>query len=409
MFPASALAQKAEIVQMADGSELLHYRMKGSPISSLRVVVRSGSSADPHDKAGLAHLLEHLIFHGDYDTDESALWDELRKSGANVNAFTTADYTYYVLDTPADRFMDVAKMFVRVISGPALTIAALDRERGVVASESVLRDSTAMLWVADQIIFPGAQGGATVIGTRSSRDRIEPKDLVDYYSEHYVPSNITLITVGDLERAEVVQMLEENVRLAPEAPGSTPLPRKGEANVPISEKTSAGFTATLFGYELDGVDRTTCRDLASLVELRVTIAVMAKRPLASDVDASCRTLRGHDFLFAVVISHSYEGGLLPEVLGRTFRDIGVQGPSSKERAIIRQHYAREMDRSTTNARILADALVQEAAVPLQKGARRDLATLFSPPALDERKMHQAAKANFVEKRKAFIHISPFGG
>lgn len=399
----------APVELLADGSELIHVETKGGPTASLRVVVRSGGSADPADKAGLAHVLEHLVFHGSYEIGEDRLLDEARKVGANVNAFTTPDYTFYVLDAPLDRFEALAANYLQMITSPALPLADLERERGVIATESMLTPSTSITWVADQLLFPGVQREATLIGTRRTRENIQHRDLSRFFAEHYRPANLSFVVVGDLPRDRVRALLEDNVRLPPSLPDERPKAVRGEPNVPLTEKTAAPFTLTLFGYEVSGMSRPVCRDLASLVELRATLAAQVQRPLASKIETSCMRLRGRDFLLAIAQSLSYEGGQLPEVLEETFIETARSGPSGRERELIRAHASRTLDQQLASPPALADALVKEAALPVDPATPRTLDLVLRAPQLDGAAMTRAAKNSFTPARRVFIHISPFGG
>src|SRR5438045_3817163 len=90
------VAMQVTLGSLEDGVQIVQVKpLAGATMASLRVVVRAGGLQDPPGKSGLAHLLEHLIFHGTYDTPEGGLWDAARAAGADVNAYTSSDLTVY--------------------------------------------------------------------------------------------------------------------------------------------------------------------------------------------------------------------------------------------------------------------------------------------------------------------------
>lgn len=408
-WTAGAPAPKVVVEELADGTELVFARVPGAKMSSLRYVVRSGSAIDPPSMAGLAHVLEHLIFHGSYDTKGREIWDANRLAGATLNAFTAPGYTYYALDAPADEFGALAAKYLRVITNPALMIADLENERGVISNESALRSSVGLLWFADQIMFSGLERGATPIGTRRSRDAIKREDLAAYFSANYIPANITAIVAGDMELEQARKWVEENTRLPPNLPEEKIFEARGDLNLPMREKSFAPYDLTVIGYELAGVERSTCWELAALVELRVMVAAQVERPLASDVQTYCARLRGHDFLFLFSASKSYEGGALPEVLQTIFTQATQRGPTSKEKQILRARGRHAVAALWADPAQLSDALVPEVAIAPRPGAKRRFDAVLSPPKLDGAALLRAAKSSFREQRRVEIRLSPFGG
>ena len=105
---AAPVAPKVLSAMLEDGTSLLLVPVPGAQQASFRYVVRAGSLMDPDQKVGLAHLLEHLIFHGSYDSDGSRFRHDVRSAGAYYNAFTSKDSTIYVLDSDRGVFLPLA-------------------------------------------------------------------------------------------------------------------------------------------------------------------------------------------------------------------------------------------------------------------------------------------------------------
>src|SRR5258706_10201409 len=104
-----------------------------------------GSREDPVGKAGLAHLVEHLMFQTRPDGPETPpLFQTIIDISTNFNAFTSWDMTHYFTTVRQDRFDDMLKieamrMFYAADLPPfgcsTLKESEFEREREVVRNE----------------------------------------------------------------------------------------------------------------------------------------------------------------------------------------------------------------------------------------------------------------------------------
>ncbi|RKH95672.1 insulinase family protein [Corallococcus sp. AB038B] len=127
---------------LLDGTELL---LVPQP-ASLRVVVRSGASHDPPGKEGLAHLVEHLVFHGSQDLAGPELRARVEAAGSMLNAHTMSNATVYMLDAPASAFVPLARDMLRMVTSPMLPGGKrLERELGIIQTESTYHFKDSLL------------------------------------------------------------------------------------------------------------------------------------------------------------------------------------------------------------------------------------------------------------------------
>src|SRR5262245_21442211 len=100
----ASLYQDVRTETLANALRVYLKPMPGSPVVSVMVAYKVGSSDEDLTSTGLAHYLEHLMFKG---TDKLFPGDidrmTLRNGGAN-NAYTTEDMTVYHFDFAADRW-----------------------------------------------------------------------------------------------------------------------------------------------------------------------------------------------------------------------------------------------------------------------------------------------------------------
>ena len=75
--------------------------------ANLQIVVKAGSIDEDNDQKGLAHFIEHMCFNGTKHFPKNDLVKYLEgtgmRFGADLNANTSFDRTYYLLQVPTDQ------------------------------------------------------------------------------------------------------------------------------------------------------------------------------------------------------------------------------------------------------------------------------------------------------------------
>ena len=180
------------------------------------IAVRLGFDAGVIDEsepeAGLAHFLEHMAFNGSKNVPEGEMIKLLEREGlafgADTNASTGLEDTIYKLDLPRSdpRLLDTALMLMReTASELALDPAAIDRERGVIQSETRTRNTFALRRVKDYLDFiaPNTAFSQRLLTANldANIDSFRAATLAGYYARLYRPDNAALVVVGDLDPA----------------------------------------------------------------------------------------------------------------------------------------------------------------------------------------------------------------
>lgn len=69
-------------------------------VITFTVNVKCGSVNEPVENSGSAHFLEHLMFKGTPNRSKNTIYTSLEDIGALLNAYTTREYTSYILEVP---------------------------------------------------------------------------------------------------------------------------------------------------------------------------------------------------------------------------------------------------------------------------------------------------------------------
>src|SRR5947208_5558230 len=135
--------------------------------------------------------------------------------GSDQNAFTSFDQTTYTLMLPGGG-REMLDKGMQYLSDVALRMnldqAEIDSERQIILEEKRAR-AGARQRVQDQIyerLAPESTLGRRLpIGIEQTIQSVMRPDFQDYYSRWYVPSNMTVIVVGDTDPAMVAEVITQ--------------------------------------------------------------------------------------------------------------------------------------------------------------------------------------------------------
>jgi zinc protease len=181
--------------------------------------VSSGSFNETEAQRGLAHYLEHMAFNGTANFPPGSVvpfFQSLGMSfGSDQNAFTSFDQTTYILMLPGGsrEMVDKGMLYMSDVAlRMSLDQTEIDSERQVILEEKRAR-AGARQRVQDQIyerLAPESTLGRRLpIGIEQTIQSVARPDFQDYYSRWYVPSNMTVIVVGDTDPAMVAEVITQ--------------------------------------------------------------------------------------------------------------------------------------------------------------------------------------------------------
>ena len=199
---------------------------------SIWLHVNSGSLNETDSTQGLAHFLEHLAFNGSANFPPGAVVPFFQSLGLTFgrdqNAFTGFDQTTYQLALPAGT-REVVEKGMLFMSDVAMRLSLdqplVDAERSIILEEKRTRAS-ARQRVEDQVyarLAPESTIGRRLpIGIEPTIKSVNRDDFLEYYQRWSVPSNMTVIVVGDTDPAMVADVIRQQFGGGPTVPVPTP-------------------------------------------------------------------------------------------------------------------------------------------------------------------------------------------
>lgn len=172
----------------------------------IRLRVNAGSVDEHDDQAGVAHMVEHLVFRGTKAHPNGLmpyLHEQKWNRGKNYNAVTTVDSTTYMMTPPntaglAQSFDALSQMVFHA----KLTQEDLDNERKIILEEWRQGLGVGATMNEQRTAAVRADSRYTrhrVIGTEQSIQSMPATQLQQFYQTWYAPNNMNLLLVGDVE------------------------------------------------------------------------------------------------------------------------------------------------------------------------------------------------------------------
>jgi insulysin len=182
-------------------------------IAAASLSVDIGSGANPTERAGLAHFLEHMLFLGTEKYPEPGEYkDFMSRHGGSDNAYTAFDETNYFFQIEAGFLEPALDRFAQFFIAPRFNPEYVDRERQVVHSEYLGKrtDDRRRSYAAAQAMMnpqhPSARFAVGNLETLADRPNSDVRDeLLAFYQRYYSANLMALSVVGresldDLER-----------------------------------------------------------------------------------------------------------------------------------------------------------------------------------------------------------------
>ncbi len=189
-----------------------------------------GSREDPPGKAGLAHLVEHLMFEQRPDGPSSkSLMQVIQQMTLNMNAYTNWDTTHYMLNARAELVDPLIKVeAVRMYYGcETISEDEFLREREVVRNEIRVRGRAPEAQIprfALSAIYPSGHAYAEMIGGDDEQlSTITLRDACEFIQKYYVPERAMVIVAGGIATEDAVRSIEKWFKAVARR---TPAPRR---------------------------------------------------------------------------------------------------------------------------------------------------------------------------------------
>ncbi len=217
--PVSSSAAPHEELVLKNGMRVLLLPHPGSGMIASNVFVGAGSVYEEARFAGSSHFLEHVLFNGTERRTQEEIYAAADRIGAYNNATTQKEYTHYMMVAPSERLADALDIQTDMLLHSTLPEEKFEKERGIILEElSKDKDDPnyQLQRALDELVYStGSAHAIPVLGTGETIRDLPRANVLEYYRQQYVPSNMRLILMGDFERDSALKIVREKFRAAP--------------------------------------------------------------------------------------------------------------------------------------------------------------------------------------------------
>jgi zinc protease len=232
-----------------NGLKVLIKELHTAPLVSVWCWYRVGSGDEQPGHTGVSHWVEHMNFKGTVNIPRDEMNGLVEKFGGAWNGYTWIDQTTYLETAGRDALDTLLFIEAERMANGLYEPAECESERTVIISELQGGDND-----PDQLLDTEVTASAfrahpyrhPTIGWIDDLRAMTRDDLYGHYRRHYVPSNATLVVVGDVDAEAVMRGVETHFgRIAPGAPAERrrPLEPKqlGERRVLIEREGTTAY------------------------------------------------------------------------------------------------------------------------------------------------------------------------
>lgn len=183
------------------------------PVVTVAVAYGAGSKQEKPGQAGLAFLLENLMFQGSLNVGPMQHFSYISRVGGQPNARLSEDITVFFQTVPSHQLPLVIWLESDRMLGLTISEEHLDRARAGALNELIQRrfqepflDSFLLF---DQILYPYFSLFHPVLGYEEDIMSLTAEEVREFYKNYYIPNNAVLCIVGDFNRKRARELIEK--------------------------------------------------------------------------------------------------------------------------------------------------------------------------------------------------------
>jgi zinc protease len=211
---------------LANGLKIVLAEDRSRPVINLQVWYHVGSKDEKTGRTGFAHLFEHLMFRGSKNVGPEEHMRIVRESGGQLNAYTSFDMTVYWETFPSNFLERMLWLEADRLSSLDVSEANFVKEREVVKEERRLRIDNPPYGKVFEDVFAATYKQYPYkhlpIGSMEDLNKATIEDVREFHSTYYVPSNATIVIVGDFDSSNALALIEKYFAAIPKG---KPIPR----------------------------------------------------------------------------------------------------------------------------------------------------------------------------------------
>jgi len=240
--------------KLKNGFQVILSEDNSLPLVSVVIAYNVGSINELQGKAGLAYLLENLMFQGSSNVGRMQHISYINRIGGEWNAATTEDKTVYYQTVPSNQLALVFWLESDRMKNLEITESNVHRTKNSIIEEVQLRRAAdphlESFFAFDRLIFPDFAHSHPVIGNEEEINGITVEDVKNFYSTFYVPNNAVLCVVGNVNGERAEELIRKYFETIPEGKVASSVPVQKSFDKKSASETLKDTLASIPGFHL---------------------------------------------------------------------------------------------------------------------------------------------------------------
>ena len=247
-----SFAQNVSTYKLDNGQTVVIEQVKNNPIVTIDTWIRTGSINEDDSNSGISHFLEHLFFKGT-ETHPTGDFDKILESkGAVTNAATSKDFTHYYITISSKYFDKALELHADMLLHPQVPRKEMEKERKVVLEE-IAKDANSPANICyenlNNLLYTTHPYKRKVIGSAKVVENVSREEILNYYKQHYAPSNMTTIIVGDIDPQHALAEIKKDFNKPYQKISNNKYKKE---KMLTSQKRNTSYMPTQTGYMMIG-------------------------------------------------------------------------------------------------------------------------------------------------------------
>ena len=197
---------------LKSGLTVLTEKYSQIPSFALSYTVKSGSCNETVSNNGLHHLIEHMLFKGSSKYSQRDIADISDRLGGRMNAFTSREITQYYIKSIDEKFPESFDLLTDIVFNSNFDKTEFTKEKDVISQEIKEGDDnpdSKAFELFYREVYGDSGVGLPIAGTLDSVSGFKRNFVNKKYRELYIPSNIILSCVGNIDHEEIITLADE--------------------------------------------------------------------------------------------------------------------------------------------------------------------------------------------------------
>ncbi len=251
----TASVEGIDAYKLPNGLKVLFFPDSSQAKLTVNITYFVGSRHEGYGEAGMAHLLEHMLFKGTPQRPD--IWKSLTQRGANFNGTTWTDRTNYYETLPAslENLEYALSLEADRMINSKIDPNDLKKEFSVVRNEFEMGENSPVRVLIERLhssAFLWHNYGKSTIGNRSDIEKVPVENLRSFYRKYYQPDNAMLVVAGRFDPAVAKKKVEEHFARIPKphrklpSTHTTEPQQDGERLVTLRRTGEVGLAGALY-------------------------------------------------------------------------------------------------------------------------------------------------------------------